>query len=605
MKIVIATVPGRFPGNRYPCPFPSRWTSIAVDYPTHHFYPYELAYLSALLKRELPEASTKLLDGSWLRFTVEDYIRRLETEKPEWLIFEVDTVTYAQTMLVTREMKKRFGTKVIMTGQYPTAFPEKVIEDGNDYACIGEYEATVLDILKGEDPKTISGLYPNKYRKVLDIDWLPFPEDEDIRRIDYSHPGGYRWMQYREIEMFASRGCPYSCDFCVAGSVYYEKPNWRFRKPGNIISEIETMRRRYPQMEGAFFDEETHIVNKKKILEFCDALEASGNNDLHYEAMANYQFLDEELLVALKRAGYYKLRIGIESVNLETGKSIGRKTAPKKLEKLLKIAKKVGIEVYGSFVVGASGSTCERDMETVEYGKRILSQDLLSSWQASIAVPHPGTPFYKKAVANGWLNTDNLELFNGTTQGVVNYPDYSANEIWESYNTMSRTFTLASGCDTLNMIKSSYGEKTAVKKSDRDAVRQRIGKLTSLFLSCDYEKTVKEAEDVIKEFPQLLKSRFIMASAYERLGKADEAKKWFEDVVVKGSDYEDARFFASGAHYHLGTIYIDEGDVERALTNFRLCMHLDPDHKKARQSYWDIIGNRKVGEAEVKVVHSD
>ncbi|MEE8484004.1 MAG: radical SAM protein, partial [Nitrospinota bacterium] len=117
MKIVIATVPGRFSDDRYPCPFPSRWTSIAVGYPVYHFYPYELAYLSALLKRELPDTDTKMIDGGWLRFTVDDYIRRLEMEKPDWLVFEVDTVTYAQTLIVAKEIKKKFGTKIIMTGQ--------------------------------------------------------------------------------------------------------------------------------------------------------------------------------------------------------------------------------------------------------------------------------------------------------------------------------------------------------------------------------------------------------------------------------------------------------------------------------------------------------
>ena len=158
-------------------------------------------------------------------------------EKPDWLIFEVDTVTYQESLRIAKAMQSKYGTRVIITGQYPTAYPEKVMADGMDYACVGEFEYAVVDILNGLDPKTIPGVYPNSYRTVLDIDSLPDPEDEDIRRIDYSYCGGHRWTKFREIEVHASRGCPYTCDFCVAGTVYYEKENWRFRSPARIVGK--------------------------------------------------------------------------------------------------------------------------------------------------------------------------------------------------------------------------------------------------------------------------------------------------------------------------------------------------------------------------------
>ncbi|MFQ5443673.1 MAG: B12-binding domain-containing radical SAM protein, partial [Nitrospinales bacterium] len=367
MNVLVCTPPGRFPGNRFPSPFPSRWTSLFNDYPVFLYYPYQLAYLSTLLKRELPEDHIKMVDGTWLRFSADDYVQYLERHDPDWVVFEVDTVTYGETLKVAKQIKQKTGARIIITGQFPTAFPEQVLEDGNDYACIGEFEETVLDILQGKDPKTISGLHPNSYRKVLDIDSLPDPEDEDISRIHYSYPGGHRWTRYREIELYASRGCPYTCDFCVAGTVYYEGINWRFRNPARIINEIENLRRKYPEMEGCFFNEETHIIRKKNILEFCDALIDSGNNDLHFEAMANHQRLDEEILEAIRRAGYYKLRIGIETIDEETGESIGRKTRATRLEESLRVAKKLGIEMYGTFLFGASGSTAEGDRKTIEY----------------------------------------------------------------------------------------------------------------------------------------------------------------------------------------------------------------------------------------------
>ncbi len=140
MNIIIANSVGKIRDNLYICPFPSRWTSVFKDYPIFTFYPYELGYLSSLLKRELKDAHIELVDGAYLRFTPDEYIRYLKLKKPEWLIFEVDTVTYSANLKVARALKEELGVKIIMTGQYPTAFPEKCLEDGADFACLGEYE---------------------------------------------------------------------------------------------------------------------------------------------------------------------------------------------------------------------------------------------------------------------------------------------------------------------------------------------------------------------------------------------------------------------------------------------------------------------------------
>ncbi|MBF0274280.1 MAG: radical SAM protein [Nitrospinae bacterium] len=589
MKVIIATPPGRFPGNKYPCPFPSRWTSVAENYPVFIFYPYQLAYLSTLLKQDLPQLHIKMIDGTWLRFDVAEYVRFLEIEAPDYLVFETDTVTYKQSLRVALEIKKKLGTKIIMTGQYATVFPEKVLQDGCDYACIGEYEETVRDLLRGDEAKNIQGLYPNSYRTILDINSLPDPEDEDISRIDYSYSGAARWLYYREIEMFASRGCPYSCDFCVAGSVYYEKTNWRPREPKRIIAEIEALRKKYPRMQGVFFDEETHIVKKKYTLELCEAIIRSGNNDLYYDAMANYQLLDEEILIALKKAGYYKLRVGIESIDESTGSVIGTKTDPNHLENILRIAKKLGIEMYGSFIVGAAGSSKEADSKTIDFGVRLISEGFLSSWQASIAVPHPGTPFYDEAIKQSWLQTDDIELFNGSLDGVVSYPHYSNKEIKETEQIMRERFIKANPDISGTDIRSAAREETVLSDEEQKTVEQETELLAKLFQEHKYREVVDKGEELLRKFPYSLNARHIVASSYKFLAETENAIAGFEFIVNACDDFGDALNFASGAHFHLGDIFLKQGKKEKALRNFKLCMHLNPNHQSARQNFWNLI----------------
>lgn len=423
-KIIIANSVGRdYEGNHY-IHFPSRWTAIVGKFKDFSFYPYELAYLSSLLKRETKH-QIKMIDGNLLELNPKEYIKLIEREAPDWLIMETSTVLYPYDLEVAKAIKDKFGTKLVFCGQHPTAFPDEVLKDGIDYVCLGEFEYTVLDLINSKDPQDILGLYPNGYRPLLDVNTLPFPEDKDISRMDYYHIGG---CDYKEIEFFASRGCPFSCVYCVCGNLYYPRPNWRSRNIGSIISEIKYLKNKYPEMEGIFFDEENHNVNKKFILELCQAIKDNGLNHLKYNAMCGYWTLDEEMLKAMKSAGYYKLRIGIESASHLVAREIRKVIDIDRLKIALRIAKRVGIKIYGTFTFGAPGSIKEEDMKTIHLIKELIAEDLLYDYQTSVCTPQPGTPFFKVAEEKNFLITKDWTKYDGNT-AVVSYPNYSSHEI--------------------------------------------------------------------------------------------------------------------------------------------------------------------------------
>jgi len=429
MKILIANSVGKDKEGFYYIHFPSRWTARIGKVKDFNFYPYELAYLSSLLKRET-DFIVKMTDGNFLGLNAKEYIKLLSKEKPDWLIMETASPVYKDDLEVAIAMKEKFKTKLIFCGQHPTAFPKEVLEDGVDYVCLGEYEYTVLDILSGKRRKDILGLYPNPMRPPLDVNSLPFPEDEDISRMDYDHIGG---CDYREIEFFASRGCPFSCNFCVCGNLYYARPNWRSRKIESIIEEIKYLRKKYPQMEGIFFDEEDHVLNKKFIMDLTEAIIENKLNNLKYDAMCGYINMDKEMLSAMKKAGYYKLRIGIETASDKVAKvALGKRVDFEKLIEVLTEAKKLGIRMYGTFTLGALGSNKKEDLKTINLIKELLGKDLLYDYQRSICTPLPGTSFYQWAKThNRLLNTD-WEKYDGGT-AVVDLPGYSETDLLKIY----------------------------------------------------------------------------------------------------------------------------------------------------------------------------
>ena len=81
----------------------------------------------------------------------------------------------------------------------------------------------------------------------------------------------------------------------------------------NVVLELQTLRAKYPQLEGIFFDEEVHNGSKKYILELTKAIRENGLDDLKYDVMCGQWPMDEEVLDSMKSAGYYMVRLGIET----------------------------------------------------------------------------------------------------------------------------------------------------------------------------------------------------------------------------------------------------------------------------------------------------
>ncbi len=408
---------------------PSRWSEGVRD-SCHWFtyYPWELAYLTSLLKRET-EHEVRMVDGCLERLDAEGLFNRLVREKPDMLVLECASRTIDETLEVAFRLKRKYGTVLVLAGPHATAFPEELKSAGVDHICRGEYEFTVLDLVQGKPVEDIPGLYPNPDRDLLDVNLLPFPEDDDVSRFSYADPGEPS-SEYREIQMYASRGCPMSCGFCVARHVYYRRPNWRPRRVENIISEIESMRRKYPEMEGIFFDEEAHNVEREFSLRLCSAIRRAGLNNLHYEAMCDIRFLDEEVLRRMKEACYYKLRIGIESASDKVLQGVNKPGLDQALvRQRLKSIKKHKLKTHGTFIFGAPGSDAKEDGKTVRLIQDLVAARLLDNLQISICTPQPGTPFFESAVRNGLLKNCDYQRFDGGNFAVVSYPGYSSEQI--------------------------------------------------------------------------------------------------------------------------------------------------------------------------------
>lgn len=429
MKVVIANSIGIDKDSNYIIHSPSRWSEGVKKENWFAYYPWELAYLSSLLKSKT-QGEIKFLDGCLMLLDFREYQERIMEERPDWLVMESGTRMIQENMNLALKIKEALGTKIVFTGAHATACPESLINEGVDFVCLGEYEFTVLELIQGRNPEEIPGLYSNPRRALVDVNLLPWPEDKDVSRIEYGKPGEPS-SEYLEIQCYASRGCFRSCNFCVSRNLYYGKPNWRPREVHDVIHEIKYLKEKYPHMEGIFFDEEVHNGRKEFILALSRALREEGLDRLRYEAMCDIQLLDEETLDAMKSAGYYMLRVGIESGSETVNDSIGKPVSRARIISLLERIKNRGLKTYGTFMFGAPHSSQAEDLKTVEFIEKLVRDGLLDNLQVSLCTPQPGTPFYHWAKSREYIVDHNFNHFDGGACSVVSYPGYLREDIFK------------------------------------------------------------------------------------------------------------------------------------------------------------------------------
>lgn len=426
MNIVVANGPGKLDDGREVILFPSRWDSAVPGRKPFAFYPYELGILAALLKRELPDARTTFVDGNLEGWDGDTYATRLAALQPDVLITECSALTYPT---MTRVMRQVGAARTLLCGPMGAYDWQTHVRDGWTRAITGEYELEVLAILGGTIPP--HARTPSGY---IDLDWLPWAEDTNVSRCDPRyHEINHRATQGM-VQLYATRGCPLGCTFCVVPTYYgghgKSHKSHRGRNVEDVCDEIEYLAAKYPAFRGCYFNEEAHNANADWLASFCETLIRRGLNRYQYDAMCGAWTMTADLVALMARAGYVQVRFGVESTSERVGRAI-RKTIHRDLiENLLGWLKAHHMDAYITLQVGAPGSSEATDRQTVADARGWIQRGLVQRWQLSTSTPQPGTPFWEQARQNGWLQTEDINRLDGYYPA-LGYPDYPQERIWQ------------------------------------------------------------------------------------------------------------------------------------------------------------------------------
>ena len=164
--------------------------------------------------------------------------------------------------------------------------------------------------------------------------------------------------------------------------------------------------------------------------------------------MARADTMDEDMLRAMKEAGLYSLKYGVESGVQRLVDNAHKNLSLKKVEKMIERTKEIGIKVHLTFTFGLPGETWESVKKTIDFAI-YLDPDTV---QFSIATPFPGTDYFDWAEKNGYLLTKNWKKYDGAISAVARTEKMSIDELEEA-------------CEYANKAWVSYKMKRNLKKN--------------------------------------------------------------------------------------------------------------------------------------------
>ena len=381
------------------------------------YVPLGLAYIAAAL--EQAGYSAEIIDLNLQKMS-DNNLRRKTAAADMVGITGMITEYEGILRLVDIIKEANAETRVILGGPLATTLPQEILQSSQtDFIVIGEGEKTIVNLVSaikhGGNFSDVEGIaYKDGGRIIIaeqpepiaDLDTIPFPARHllDMNRYLQNHFDnfGFKIKDFGKIKstnLISSRGCPYSCTFCFK-AMWGSK--WRARSPENIIDEMELLHRENG-VNGFFFNDDTFVLDKKRVLKFCELLKERGLSVPWY-CNGRINLMTKELLETMYDAGCRGIAYGIESGTQQILDSMKKNIALDQVRKAVKWTKEAGINTTGYFMIGMLGESKTTIRETMSFARELE----LDYYGFSLTTPLIGTELYDYALEAGLIQKDGI-----------------------------------------------------------------------------------------------------------------------------------------------------------------------------------------------------
>jgi radical SAM superfamily enzyme YgiQ (UPF0313 family) len=347
-----------------------------------------LAILKSFINNKTKHKA-RIIDLTFHRKEWQNYLlKEINREKPDLIGFSVLSFNYDQALRIASFIKKNFDIRIIFGGVHVILMPDETIKNPEiDIACVGEGEYAIKEILdKKLECKGVKGIWYKENGKIIknneritinNLDGLPFPDWSDFDMDKYFLINNYH------LPIMASRGCPYSCTYCSNHALRKKlKGRYvRFRSVKNVIQEIELRLKQYlgRGLKYFFFYDDTFILDRDYVLEFCREYKEQGYDKLvRWNVNVRANLVTEDIIRAMKGAGCYEVRMGVEAANDYIRNNLYKRNMSKEeIMKAINIIKRYGLHLRLQFIIGAPYETLDMMKESFDMARKVNADYIL------------------------------------------------------------------------------------------------------------------------------------------------------------------------------------------------------------------------------------
>ena len=320
---------------------------------------------------------------------------------------------------IVKEMRPDITT--IVGGAHATLYPLETLRLPDvDFVMAGESERSFpqfLRLLEAGDTDGYSRIPGLAYKRDGgvringDLDWI-----EDLDALPWPARGLLDHGQYQNLigaggvstTLQSSRGCPFGCTFCDM-----RRSRFRARSPKSVVDEVESLVN--SGIRDLFFIDDTLTIDKRRLMETLDLM-IERRLPAQFKISARADTLTPEILSRLKKAGCYRVHVGVESGTQRLLDYLGKGVTTDRVARAFRDLREARLEGLAYCMVGIPGETRAEMSDTVRFAVSLRPRYA----QFSVCTPYPKTALYAQLLGEGVIPYDYWQEFADNPK-----PDFS------------------------------------------------------------------------------------------------------------------------------------------------------------------------------------
>lgn len=375
--------------------------------------PLGLLYIASVLMRN--GFDVQVIDAEADPHTVDELFEIVQSYDPAVVGITCLTPTAPPSVDLGQRVRSADPERVVVMGNvHADIFAETLLLLGAcEYIVHGDGEFVFLELLQclqaGANPSGIAGIsFLDQHRYVKnappplpkDLDVIPPPARHLVKHLNYdagmlNNLTFIRPKGTVSLHALGSRGCIFSCKFCVV----HQERTFRSHSAPRIVDEVLDLQNNY-HCGYLFFIDPIFVGNKKRVHAICDEMEKRGVT-IPWGCEGHVRMVDRELLTHMKKAGCVQIAYGLESGSQRMLKHIGKGTKLEHIHQAIQLTRDVGIPPTGLFILGLPDETRDEMSQTIDLATKLK----LDFAQFSMFVPYPGSEDFTTLTAAREIDT--------------------------------------------------------------------------------------------------------------------------------------------------------------------------------------------------------